>query len=163
VDYRRFVAAVLATEGDGDGDGGLGDVVMRGYGERGDAHVFAHRLRPSPGGPLPRAPAGGGPLPRQFYFPSRATLRPAAAASAGGGPGAMVEGLRRQLRDAVWQRYPDLRAAFRAMGAAGPGALRASGGLGESDCGAALVCGSCAPRGLGRAVGRERCGIRVHV
>ncbi len=114
MDYRRFAAAVL---GEGDGDGVWGDVVMRGFGERGDAHVFAHRLRPSPGGPLPRPPVGGGPLPRQFYCPSRATLRPAAAAGAGAGAGAMVEGLRRQLRDAVWQRYPDMRAAMRAMGA----------------------------------------------
>lgn len=95
----------------------------------GRRHVFPHHLKPSPGGPPQRHPPhweGGGGGGRRFRIPTRASVQPASAAAAAAT--AVLEGLRRQLQDAVWQRFPGLRAAMVCMGAVEDGEVLGPGG-----------------------------------
>lgn len=95
IDFVEFVHTLLEPDYDEAVRGGL---------------LFGPGKRPSDGpSRLVRLPAGH--KASKFYIPSRTKIHPGIGSDAA----TVVEGLRKQLVDHIWQRFPNMRVAFKSM------------------------------------------------
>jgi len=107
VDFAEFVTTVLEKDFDEDVKGSM---------------IFGRGAKPEHA-----AKGAGGNMVKsnKFYVPSRTNVRPVVAGNAPG----IIEGLRVLLRDHVWQRFPNMRVAFKSIGskAQGQGGVKGDG------------------------------------